>query len=453
MLSVKDFGAMGDGVTDDTAAIQSAMNSMTNGGVLFVPGGTYIVSATLTIPYSNIKLLGSGNASVLKAANTSNYETMLLAIGLNGIEVSDLVVDANRAGRTGLTTRTLGIELRSCSDSTVNHCMVHDTVGTSGIPGVGIAISGTSFRCKVTGCILKDCGIAGKASDGIYTSGTQTLIMNCIALNCTDTAFVIENSNQSGIVGCTARSCGAGAAITNALGSDVSGNFIDGLTVYDWTATVTGGIQIGTPIATTGALRNTRVSNVTLERVTGTGPALYVNKQGAQTIGLSLENIRVNGAGTQGILFTATDVMIANCHVYNTTNAGIQALGSCQRVVIQGCYINGGSFGIILADGCSDCSLVSNVIIGVAGKTNYGIYCFGTETNINCTMNMIQSVGVAKIGYDAGTMPNIFSANSGSISTNAAATASTLGSVSRKLPVYDKDGGSIGFLPVYSNIT
>lgn len=51
VLSVKDFGAKGDGGTDDTAAIQAALEAApANGGIVFFPAGTYRVTSTLTIP-------------------------------------------------------------------------------------------------------------------------------------------------------------------------------------------------------------------------------------------------------------------------------------------------------------------------------------------------------------------------------------------------------------------
>ncbi|MDH2379148.1 glycosyl hydrolase family 28-related protein [Providencia rettgeri] len=51
-INVLDFGAKGDGVTDDTDAIQSAVNSLSGdsrGGVVYLPRGTYIISKSINI--------------------------------------------------------------------------------------------------------------------------------------------------------------------------------------------------------------------------------------------------------------------------------------------------------------------------------------------------------------------------------------------------------------------
>ena len=55
-VSVKDFGAVGDGVTDDTSAFISAINaSPSNGGSIKVPDGNYVLSSNLGSYYHGIK--------------------------------------------------------------------------------------------------------------------------------------------------------------------------------------------------------------------------------------------------------------------------------------------------------------------------------------------------------------------------------------------------------------
>jgi glucan 1,3-beta-glucosidase len=58
-VSVKDKGAKGDGKTDDTAALQEAINGLTNGQVLFIDHGAYVITKTVTIPAEkNVKIVG-----------------------------------------------------------------------------------------------------------------------------------------------------------------------------------------------------------------------------------------------------------------------------------------------------------------------------------------------------------------------------------------------------------
>ena len=56
-ISIKDSGARGDGVTDDTAAIQRALDSVPEGRVLYFDHGYYVVTSTLNVP-KNIKIVG-----------------------------------------------------------------------------------------------------------------------------------------------------------------------------------------------------------------------------------------------------------------------------------------------------------------------------------------------------------------------------------------------------------
>lgn len=61
VFNVKDFGALGDGLNDDTAEIQAAIDALEaiGGGTLFFPYGTYLITATLTVN-KGVRLVGEG---------------------------------------------------------------------------------------------------------------------------------------------------------------------------------------------------------------------------------------------------------------------------------------------------------------------------------------------------------------------------------------------------------
>lgn len=70
-INVKDFGAVGDGVTEDTTAIQTAIHFLPKGGRLYFPAGTY-----LTLPLalkSHITIELSAEAVILGSTDRSRY--------------------------------------------------------------------------------------------------------------------------------------------------------------------------------------------------------------------------------------------------------------------------------------------------------------------------------------------------------------------------------------------
>jgi hypothetical protein len=70
-VSVKDFGAQGDGVTDDTAAFQAAVN---NGGRIFIPPGNYIFNQPVIIT-NIVTLVGAGRTTVLRRNYSPTVDT------------------------------------------------------------------------------------------------------------------------------------------------------------------------------------------------------------------------------------------------------------------------------------------------------------------------------------------------------------------------------------------
>jgi hypothetical protein len=67
-VSVKDFGAKGDGVTDDTAAFQAALNA---GGTIYVPNGTYIITSTLLMQSDGLAIIGQTRRQAILKKNSA----------------------------------------------------------------------------------------------------------------------------------------------------------------------------------------------------------------------------------------------------------------------------------------------------------------------------------------------------------------------------------------------
>jgi hypothetical protein len=76
MVSVKDFGAIGNGIANDTAAIQAAIDSIgTNGGSILIPSGCILFCASSITVKKNVKLIGAFDHG-LRPAPSEDYYTM-----------------------------------------------------------------------------------------------------------------------------------------------------------------------------------------------------------------------------------------------------------------------------------------------------------------------------------------------------------------------------------------
>lgn len=324
--NVLDFGAKGDGTTDDTAAIQAAINSLPQYGTLNFAAGTYVISSTLTIGTNNITL--QGNATIIAKANVQ-FEYMLSTASINNLTIKDLEFDVNQANRvSGQTVRFAGLSING-NFNTITNIVVSNTLGYNSVPAAAIGVIGNNNL--IQGCQVINCGGTSgtNASDGIYTGGNQTIISNCIATNCTDTAFVLENSNYGLITGCTAYDCSCGAGISTYTATTNTGNVINGLTVKNWNATNTGGVSIGVVTPVAGTLYDTIVSNVVMSADVGsgygTGSAIKIRNAGVGRVKqITVSNCIVDGASVHGIDCDGDVISVTGCRVKNVTSNCIQ---------------------------------------------------------------------------------------------------------------------------------
>lgn len=106
-VNVQDhpYHAVGDGVADDTAAIQAAYNALPNGGTLYMPAGTYKITDTLRFGQWSVR----ANNEVLGWANTKQFWTWIgggdgkTAVGGNFTGARIVWAGANQPGTTMVT--------------------------------------------------------------------------------------------------------------------------------------------------------------------------------------------------------------------------------------------------------------------------------------------------------------------------------------------------------------
>jgi len=139
VVSVKDFGAVGDGTTDDTEAIQTAIDYCNSAGIgtLYAPPGNFLGNWTIK---SNVLIRGSGeNATKFTAA----INAPVFATPLN------------------ISTTFIGFE----------HCQI---IGQGGVANDGIALGTTTAGTFVDTISINNVRITGCGRYGIYAFGTST---------------------------------------------------------------------------------------------------------------------------------------------------------------------------------------------------------------------------------------------------------------------------------------
>ena len=168
-VSVKDFGAVGDGTTNDTAALQSAFNyAATNNITVTIPSGSYLVSTEIVVT-GKIKIQGDIGSRLFTNTNIS-------VLHLNGYNTSFSVIDHLEIQGPGTSTSTVpGLKLTNANTVKMRLVKVH--AFDTGVRYYAGAIAPQS--CYL--CSMYDCLIISNKTYNIYgESNTNALhLYNC----------------------------------------------------------------------------------------------------------------------------------------------------------------------------------------------------------------------------------------------------------------------------------
>ena len=215
---VTRHGAIGDGTTDDTAGIQSAVNALPrSGGAVFFPLGTYLISSNIKTGARPVIFRGQGRASILKARGTSL--TAILEMNhasAAGSRVSLLTFHGSKTGGTGEIQR--GVYAHGAANCVVSECTFS---GPTADVVTGLNFGVDLYRAH--GSRVVDCRFERMVSSG--GNGTSVLIEmtdNCEVRGCS-----IDGSKFNRRDG----TAGAAIQITSSTSEGASNNRILGNTI------------------------------------------------------------------------------------------------------------------------------------------------------------------------------------------------------------------------------
>ena len=191
-ISVRAFGARGDGKTDDTAALRAGIAAaMESGQTLFFPKGTYMVSDTIRIDTWGFRMEGSGPAhTTIRAA--AEMERLLYVRGAS-IVISRMTLDGNNLARYALHAFDFNEQ-----DSVLEFLRVQ------GAKSHGIFLDHSQVS-EVRNCVSSDNG-----GDGFYISDCNGIrIVCCRGISNRGRGFTVTATDYSG--GCWLLECDAEA--------------------------------------------------------------------------------------------------------------------------------------------------------------------------------------------------------------------------------------------------
>jgi parallel beta-helix repeat protein len=445
-VSVLDHGAVGDGLADDTAKIQAALNAakatLPHKSVYFPPGRVFRVTRELSLTgYAKATIAGNGSTLALTGAQAVGGTPSVLRL----MDVAEVVVEDLTIRDSDRTQQYNGLFLGKAKRCTVRGVRVIDVRFT------GISVfddpPGDSDDVLITGCVVEG------TRQGISVNGRDIRIIgNHVAMDwwSTDEAqrgpwaatsdywdgiLVLAGSDRTVISGNTITECGQSGIYTQSLKN---------LVVADNTVTrcVLRGIEID-------GQRKHLESN----------KDVIPEEQKLRANGVTITgNTLFDNFGNINILY-ALDVTITGNRVHNKRPSTCIAVNrGSHHVVVVGnhCRQDDATKPAIWVKALENVVL-NGVPTVIPGATEVTIAWNNVDAVIDWSapadavvMQRTADAEISTVGT-VKTTGKVLAA--GGLGVGNSAPASQVGTVIRKIEVFTSTGVSLGYIPVYNSIT
>ncbi len=350
-INVLDYGAAGDGVTDDTAAMQAAHDT---GNVVYYPAGTYLFTSNISISSGGI--IGEGMTETILKSNDTTSNNLIKYVG-NFAAKSNVPLFSNFK-ILGNLSKTQGAALSINPTTDETEYLQFTNVTFEDVP-TGIEFQRASLW-KITNCNFLAYTIAGVLVRNLHVADAgDSVIMGCVFNNpfATGEGVLQQSSGGLRIIGCkflggnsaytmsydTSNGAtsnlliignsieqmdSAGIVFANALGSAAFSNVViasNQFGVAPRGISVDAGITI-TEISITGNVFNISASP-------GTPFAVAANNLNRFLISDNL--IRGNGGASVGVSLTNCSNGIVGINTYSNLSTVIAQSGSTNVEIVK----------------------------------------------------------------------------------------------------------------------